>query len=169
MVLQSPHPLLGLRPAECVVGSAGTLMAGRYSKASVSLSLVCVSYHQHGTGNKPFRPPYREYRRSLVCARSPERLSVSASLAVRFAQLRPDSRRKPSQRIYSADICNCLLCRHTQTCRAGERKHTACGSRQRSTKSRGSAARPHRTTQWRIVGKMRSRLACGSRSQPCST
>ena len=49
MVLQSPHPLLGLRPAECVIGSAGTLMAGRYSKASVSLSLVCVSYHQHAS------------------------------------------------------------------------------------------------------------------------
>jgi len=31
-------------------------MAGRYSKASVSLSLVCVSYHQHGTGKKPFHP-----------------------------------------------------------------------------------------------------------------
>ena len=101
MVLQSPHPLLDLRPAECVIGSAGTLTAGRYSKASVSLSLVCVSYHQHGTGKKPFRPPYREYRRSLVCARSPERLSVSASLAVRFAQLRPDSRRKPSQNLFS--------------------------------------------------------------------
>ena len=71
-------------------------------------------------------------------------------------------------RIYPVDIC-CLLCRHTQSCRAGEREHTACRSRQRSTKRRGSAARPHRTTQWRIVGKMRSRLACGSRSQPCST
>ena len=162
MVLQSRHPLLGLRPAECVVGSAGTLMAGRYSKASVSLSLVWVSYRQHGTGKKPFRPPAFASR-----ARSPENLSLARAWR---CDLRSSAliREENPLRIYSVDIC-CLLCRHTQSCRAGEREHTACRSRQRSTKRRGSAARPHRTTQWRIVGKMRSRLACGSRSQPCST
>lgn len=127
------------------------------------LRVIPLAWHRQETVS----PPYREYRRSL---RVRDLLNISPLARAWRCYLRSSAviREENPLRIYSVDIC-CLLCRHTQSCRAGEREHTACRSRQRSTKRRGSAARPHRTTQWRIVGKMRSRLACGSRSQPCST
>src|SRR5215470_8601397 len=73
-------------------------------------------------------------------------------------------------RLYLADIwCNKLLRGNGLICGGGERKRTVRRSRHRSTKSRRSAARAHHATQRRIIGKMRGRVACDSRCQPCST